>query len=107
MIEFEAECKTSFFESNAIKLCSGKIYNDKGGDVRCIFDVCKKALRNKYDEMLKTQKIEPVTTMDLWKTYQELYQPSIYKDIIDSLPQNFHLCLVVAFNLRKRNNNDL
>lgn len=54
MIEFEAECKTSFFESNAIKLCSGKIYNDKGGDVRCIFDVCKKALRNKYDEMLKT-----------------------------------------------------
>ncbi|EAR85439.1 AAA family ATPase (macronuclear) [Tetrahymena thermophila SB210] len=31
-------------DDKALRLCSGKMYNLKGGDIRCLFDVCKKAL---------------------------------------------------------------
>lgn len=35
------------FDLKALKLCSGKLHNLKGGDIRCLFDVCKKALQSK------------------------------------------------------------
>ncbi|KAL4461897.1 hypothetical protein ABPG72_003917 [Tetrahymena utriculariae] len=37
-------------DDKALRLCSGKMYNLKGGDIRCLFDVCKKALEESKKE---------------------------------------------------------
>ncbi|KAL4443087.1 hypothetical protein ABPG74_002154 [Tetrahymena malaccensis] len=38
-------------DDKALRLCSGKMYNLKGGDIRCLFDVCKKALEESKKEV--------------------------------------------------------
>lgn len=54
-------------EANALRLCANRIFNLKGGDIRCILEVLMKALQKKYENYTnsQTKEIQAITLSDL------------------------------------------
>ncbi len=54
-------------EPNALRLCANRIFNLKGGDIRCILEVLMKALQKKYENYTnsQTKEIQAITLSDL------------------------------------------
>ena len=54
-------------EANALRLCANRIFNLKGGDIRCILEVLMKALQKKYENCTnsQTKEIQAITLSDL------------------------------------------
>lgn len=53
------------FEKNVIRLLCTKVYNVKGGDMRCIFDVLKKTFGKKLENETLTNEIKPISLKEL------------------------------------------
>lgn len=53
-IKLGLEENCTMIDDRALRLCAGRMYNLKGGDIRCLFDVCKKALEQQQQAATET-----------------------------------------------------
>lgn len=103
-------------EPNALKLCANRIYNLKGGDIRCMLDVLLKVFSHQYEkienggnessfviglnDLLKVNKFLIIKCLHIFlKVYEEIYNQKKNDEIINSLPMMHQTILLVCFQI--------
>lgn len=92
------------FDEFGLNYCARKIYQIKGGDIRCVLDIVKKAYVEKANSSSMETKSEKIEFDDMVKVFDEFYGKKS-SEIIKTLTQQQQTGLVAVYLHLKKNSN--